>query len=59
MLFFFAVLEHLRDPLIGLVEVARVLQAGGFYLGTVSLEAFHASFFHPPLGPFSIVAAGS
>ena len=45
--FSYAVLEHLRDPTVALIEVVRVLKPGGIYLGTVSQgEPFHASYLH-------------
>ncbi len=43
----YAVLEHLHNPVVAMLEVERVLATGGIYLGTVSLgEPFHQSYFH-------------
>jgi len=43
----YAVLEHLHNPFVAIMEVERVLKPGGIYVGTVSQgEPFHASYFH-------------
>jgi SAM-dependent methyltransferase len=45
--FSYAVLEHLRCPVIAIREIERVLRSGGVFIGTVSQgEPFHASYFH-------------
>jgi SAM-dependent methyltransferase len=45
--FSYAVLEHLRCPVIAIKEIERVLRPGGIFIGTVSQgEPFHASYFH-------------
>ena len=53
-----AVTEHLACPYLAVQEVARVLKAGGFYLGNVSfLEPWHDdSYMHmSPLGVFELL----
>ena len=43
----YAVFEHLHNPFIAGVEVARVLAPGGIFFGAVSQgEPFHNSYFH-------------
>jgi SAM-dependent methyltransferase len=45
--FSYAVLEHLRCPVIAIKEIERVLRPGGVFVGTVSQgDPFHASYFH-------------
>jgi SAM-dependent methyltransferase len=45
--FSYAVLEHLRSPIVAIREIERVLRPGGIFIGTVSQgEPFHASYFH-------------
>lgn len=47
LVFSYAVLEHLWNPLTGLSEIRRVLKPGGWYVGTVSQgEPFHSSYNH-------------
>lgn len=47
LVFSYAVLEHLANPILAAREVHRVLRRGGIFLGTVSQgEPFHDSFFH-------------
>ena len=55
--FSYAVLEHLRNPFLGIDEISRVLVPGGWYIGTVSQgEPFHSSYFHhTPWGLLSVI----
>jgi SAM-dependent methyltransferase len=47
LVFSYAVLEHLRSPLVAIREIERVLRPAGRYVGTVSQgEPFHDSYYH-------------
>jgi SAM-dependent methyltransferase len=58
--FSYAVLDHLRCPVIAIREIERVLEPRGIFIGTVSQgEPFHASYFHHTVWGLVSLAASS
>jgi SAM-dependent methyltransferase len=55
----YAVFEHLHNPFIAALEVARVVRSGGIFFGTISQgEPYHHSYFHhTPLGTLALLRA--